>query len=94
MSNREEILYTTKYGIYYNPASSHYNKPLVNVICDNCHKENLKSCIGYGNCDICLSCTDKINNNSYFPSSPFPSPSYDSTGFPSGSMCFSVPTLQ
>ena len=113
MATLEEILYTTKYGTYYNPATSHYNKPfvnvIVNVICDNCHKENLKSCIGHNNCDLCLECADKINNNSHFPTSPFPTspfptspfptspfptPSYYSTRLPSGSMCFSVPTAQ
>lgn len=99
MATQEEILYTTKYGTYYNPATSHYNKPFVNVICDNCHKENLKSCIGHNNCDLCLECVDKINNNSHFPTSPFvdlpfPTPSYYSTRLPSGTICYNVPTLQ
>lgn len=89
MATLEEILYTTKYGTYYNPATSHYNKPFVNVICDNCHKENLKSCIGHNNYDLCLGCVDKINNNSHFPT-----PSCYNTGLPSGAMCFSVPIAQ
>lgn len=108
MATQEEILYTTKYGTYYNPATKHYNnKPFTNVICDRCKRENLKSCIGHNNCDLCLRCVDEINSNSYLPNSPFPNSPFPNSPFPisylptspfpdtdihSKTTCFSVPT--
>lgn len=62
-SKRDSIMYTIKYGKYYNPASNHYGSSSANCVCDNCGKQHLKICIGWNECDVCLSCTDKINNS-------------------------------
>lgn len=56
-----------EYGTFYYPAWKHYGKH-VTVICDRCNKSNLKSCLGYGNYDLCLSCADELTdpfNTSY-----------------------------
>ena len=47
-------------GIYYNPASNHYNYSC-NVSCDRCKTNNLPSCIGLGQLDLCLSCASDIS---------------------------------
>lgn len=67
-----------RYGIYYNPASTHYaehnrnlttfgpyqefNSKPVNVVCDRCSKSNLKVCIGWNDSDLCMKCVDEISN--------------------------------
>ena len=43
-----------KFGKFYNPATNHYNKPNISVHCDRCKKNNLLTCIGYNDCDLCL----------------------------------------
>ena len=54
-----------KFGTYYNPAWKHYGV-MTNVVCDRCHKDNLKACIGWQTFDLCLGCvqevTDVVNN--------------------------------
>ena len=65
MDKHEKILYTTKYGTYYNPAGRHYADPLANCICDNCGKQNLISCIGHSDVDVCLPCVERLNNEPY-----------------------------
>src|SRR5665648_688938 len=51
-------------GTFFNPASSHYvSTGNSNVVCDRCHKSELKSCIGYGELDICLSCARDIESS-------------------------------
>jgi hypothetical protein len=57
MSNFQEIC---EKGFFYFPAWKHYNNPSINVLCDNCWKEDLLSCIGYGKIDLCLPCVNKI----------------------------------
>jgi len=58
------ILNISKYGTYYNPATSHYidNATITNVICDRCYKDHLNISIGWGAYDLCLSCIAEINN--------------------------------
>lgn len=34
-----------------------------NIICDRCNKDNLLSCIGYQNFDLCLQCILEIETN-------------------------------
>lgn len=57
-----------KYGNYYNPAHSHYNR-ITNVVCDRCLKKNLNICIGWEDKDLCLKCVSDIDtiikNNPY-----------------------------
>src|SRR3990172_8672909 len=65
MDKREKVLYTTKYGTYYNPAGTHYSNPLANCICDHCGTENLISCIGYSDIDVCLPCVENLNTSPY-----------------------------
>lgn len=48
-----------KYGAYYNPAWKHYGVE-TNVMCDRCFVTNLKTCIGYGEHDLCLNCAADI----------------------------------
>jgi len=51
-------------GTFFNPASSHYvSTGVSNVVCDRCHKSELKSCIGYGELDLCLSCAVDIESS-------------------------------
>ncbi len=50
-----------KNGKFYCPATSHYNNSN-NIQCDRCYKNNLKTCIGYEEYDLCLECVDKITN--------------------------------
>jgi hypothetical protein len=93
MADTETILYTTKFGTYYNPATKHYNNPSNNVICDNCHKERLTSCIAHHNCDLCLPCVEEINRNPNYAGifgkyvKKEEIPSYPGT-MPEGAMCF------
>jgi hypothetical protein len=67
MDTQDKINYTLKFGTYYNPASRHYGSNASNVICDNCRKENLKACIGWENCDLCMQCIDRLNDKLYVP---------------------------
>jgi hypothetical protein len=62
MDKEDKINYTLKFGTYYNPATRHYGSS-GNVICDNCRRENLKACIGWNDCDLCMQCIDKLNND-------------------------------
>ncbi len=53
-----------KYGQYYNPSQNHYKKD-VNVVCDRCHKSNLKTCIGYDTYDLCMGCIESLSKMEY-----------------------------
>lgn len=48
-----------KNGTFYYPAWKHYGR-IANVVCDKCLKNNLISCVGYVNKDLCLQCVDFI----------------------------------
>jgi len=50
-----------KYGKFYYPATSHYPNSL-NIQCDRCYKNDLQSCIGYEDIDLCLKCVDLLTN--------------------------------
>ena len=50
-----------KYGKFYYPAISHYPNSL-NIQCDRCYKNDLQSCIGYEDIDLCLKCVDLLIN--------------------------------
>lgn len=50
-----------KFGVYYFPADKHYYSGTI-VQCDKCLKSNLRACIGYGNLDLCLNCTDQVES--------------------------------
>lgn len=78
MDKKEQILYTTKFGMYYNPASKHYMKHNANIVCNNCGKENLTSCIGHADVDICLPCVENLNTEPY---------TINSRQIPPGTMC-------
>jgi len=60
--SKEIMLNISKYGIYYNPASKHYNSN-TNVVCDRCFKHNISTCIGWQTYDLCLVCVNTINND-------------------------------
>ena len=51
-----------EFGSYYFPAWKHYNHG-ANVVCDRCLRNNLTSCIGYLNQDLCLRCADEVTNS-------------------------------
>lgn len=55
-----------KFGSYYYPAASHYNTGSI-VQCDRCLRTNLRSCIGYLDTDLCLSCAQYIEMNMKYP---------------------------
>jgi len=48
------------HGQYYYPANSRYLPNDSIVQCDRCLRYNLKSCIGYLNLDLCLTCAHQI----------------------------------
>lgn len=48
-------------GKYYYPAWKHYGR-LVTVVCDRCGKSGLKSCIGFGQQDLCMICVEELTN--------------------------------
>ena len=48
-----------KNGIYYDPAWKHYHAG-IEVICDNCHKINIETCIGLDEYDLCIPCSEQI----------------------------------
>ena len=64
-----ELIETYKLGTYFNPAFKHYIKE-TNVSCDRCKRENLTSCIGYNDCDLCIQCTADIERNILYNSNP------------------------
>lgn len=57
--NKTTLIQIAKHGQYYCPAHKHYNK-IVTVECDRCGLKPLKACIGYGDKDLCLTCTNKL----------------------------------
>jgi len=70
MDYKDKINYTLKFGTYYNPATKHYGSNLAKVVCDNCQKENLKACVGWNDCDLCMQCIDRLNNELFYESIP------------------------
>ena len=62
--SREKTIQVFRNGIYYSPASKHYNNGNadLSVVCDRCKKTNLDICIGYETYDICLQCIQEISN--------------------------------
>lgn len=46
-------------GKYYNPAHNHYGYE-TDVTCDSCRRSNLNQCIGFNDYDLCLTCADKL----------------------------------
>ncbi len=48
------------HGKFYYPASLHYNNEFSNIVCDKCHRNNLKVCIGWEKFDICIQCAHQI----------------------------------
>ena len=68
-----DLLNICKLGKYYYPASNHYGTKETSVVCDRCHREDLKACIGYQNHDLCLNCSAKIielGDTKIFPIEP------------------------
>jgi hypothetical protein len=59
-----------KNGKFYNPATTHYGNSSNAVVCDKCRKKNLKSCIGFGSEDLCLSCVVDIETNGHNNNEP------------------------
>lgn len=57
-TNYKEIVVN---GQFYHPAWKHYARKC-DVVCDRCQRHNLKACIGYGDMDLCLKCTDSITS--------------------------------
>jgi hypothetical protein len=55
---------TFKFGKYYNPATDHYNNSNTSVVCDRCHRTNLKISIGLDETDLCLTCINDISHKS------------------------------
>lgn len=59
----EKIKNTVEKGIYYNPAASHYisqGETPGYIYCDRCYVGNLPVCIGYEDCDLCLTCLNEL----------------------------------
>jgi hypothetical protein len=60
----QKLISVYQNGTFFNPASSHYvSSGVSNVVCDRCRKSELKSCIGYGELDLCLSCAVDIESS-------------------------------
>ena len=60
--DKETMINICKYGAYYNPASKHYLSS-DNVVCDRCYKNHLDISIGWKSYDLCLKCTEEVNND-------------------------------
>ena len=56
----QDIDKVRKYGKFYNPAWEHYGSETIPVYCDNCGRPNLSMCIGWGNLDLCMICTESL----------------------------------
>jgi hypothetical protein len=64
----DPIIDTYLLGVYYNPASNHYNNNnnstnSTNIIitCNRCKLKPLSICIGYRNYDLCLKCVQELD---------------------------------
>ena len=89
MATREEMMYTVKFGTYYNPATNHYPE-LYNsavVTCDNCHTKNLRICIGANSCDLCLDCVQMLELEGTLADTRFGK-------LPPGAMCMGCPNYK
>ncbi len=51
-------------GIYYYPAWKHYGR-VTTVVCDRCSKSGLKTCIGFGQSDLCMICVEELTRNTH-----------------------------
>ena len=60
MSEERLFIRIYKYGTFYNPAYEHYG-PKGEVGCDRCLKEDIPSCIGWRDFDLCLECAADID---------------------------------
>ena len=56
-------------GEFFYPAADHYRKipSQVNVVCDRCHRNNLRACIGWEQWDMCLKCSDEVSEQLAMP---------------------------
>jgi hypothetical protein len=74
MNNYSELKNIVEKGTYYYPAWKHYETPSSRVSCDRCSKNDLISCIGYENKDLCLNCcqavTEILNRHSTIKTLP------------------------
>ncbi len=61
-----------KKGNFYNPAWTHHSYTKIKVTCDRCKKKNIKSCIGYGDYDICMKCINDIEHKKGYILDPPP----------------------
>jgi hypothetical protein len=58
-------------GIFYNPAVKHYDSSTQNIVCDKCNRQNLKTCLGYENLDLCLRCASVLDDSQNLNSQKF-----------------------
>jgi hypothetical protein len=58
--SKEIMIDICKYGIYYYPATKHYENG-GQVSCDRCFKNYIDMSIGWKNYDLCLPCVNEIN---------------------------------
>lgn len=59
--SQETTINIVKNGVYYCPASKHYNNQSSNIVCDRCRKTHLNVCIGLDTYDLCLSCVQDVS---------------------------------
>lgn len=57
-NNYQEII---KYGSLFYPADKHYYPGSV-VQCDRCDRTNLRTCVGFRENDLCLSCAAQVES--------------------------------
>src|ERR1700740_1607006 len=58
----QDLIQIYKCGHFFYPAVDHYANSS-SVSCDRCKKDNLISCIGYKDRDLCLQCCADIERN-------------------------------
>lgn len=52
-----------EFGTFYYPAWKHYRREDAIVQCDRCGKEDIGSCLGFGQQDICMICVEELTRN-------------------------------
>lgn len=58
--SQETMMNIVKKGIYYSPATKHYDSQSTNVVCDRCYKTHLDACYGLDIYDLCVSCVNSL----------------------------------
>ena len=56
----DDLMIIAEKGVYYNPATAHYQQADANVTCDRCKMTRLGQCFGSGELDLCVNCVTEL----------------------------------